>query len=75
MKITDYIDAERFPLTTQKGLAPKDQMFLDAFNHDQVKEAVENGYVVTNEDKARWAELEEKIKHHAALQAELRKDP
>jgi hypothetical protein len=58
-------------MTTQKGVAPAQQLLVDAFNHDQIAEALEDGYTFSEEDNARQAELAEKTKHHARLTREL----
>lgn len=62
MKPSEYLDPQRFPLTTQEGLDIKGQMMIDAFNHDSVMELIDSGADLTEEQKARWAELQEKIK-------------
>ena len=72
LTLAEYTSAERFPLTTQTGLTPEQQMRIDAFNHDQLKGAIEEGYPMTDEDRRRWAELQEKIAAQPAIIRELR---
>lgn len=69
MKPSEYLDPQRFPLTTQGGLDIKGQMMIDAFNYDSVMELIDSGADLTEEQKARRAELQEKIK----AQPEVRK--
>jgi hypothetical protein len=72
MTLAEYLDSARFPLTTQAGLTPRQQMMMDAFNLDAIREAVEEeGAVLTAEEQARYAELQEKAKHRTRLLEEL----
>ena len=66
MTPAEYLDPNRFPLTTQgppvgSVLSLHDQMFLDALNHDELEEAVDYGKALTTEKQVRFAELKEKI--------------
>ena len=49
MTITEYMNSEKFPMTSQKGLSPEKQLRLDAFNYDQLEEAVANGHQMDEE--------------------------
>jgi hypothetical protein len=60
------VDKQRFPLTTQEGLSPQDQAFIDAINLDQLQEAEQNGERLSFEEEQRFKELKEK--------AEIRKN-
>lgn len=72
MTLDEYLDPQRFPLTTRTHYTPKDQLFMDAFNYDGGKEYLEDGNEFTDEeDKQRWAELCEKMKHMGRLTGEL----
>ena len=74
----EYLDPTLFPLTTQGNLSLNDQLRIDAFNYDQMQEALEMIPLglqppFTEEEKARGAELTEKMKHMPRLTRELRK--
>ena len=71
MTITEYLDPKRFPLTTQGYKDPKDQLLMDAFNYDQMKEHLDNGGSFTDEEKQWFVEFEEKMNHNARLTGEL----
>jgi len=49
MTITEYMNPEKFPMTSQKGSSPENQLWLDAFNYDQLEEAVANGHQMDEE--------------------------
>lgn len=70
MTITEYLDPKRFPLTTQADYEPKEQLMMDAFNYDQLKEYLEDHQPTEHQAKL-FAELAEKIKHNARLTGEL----
>ena len=72
MTVDEYMDPQRFPLTTQKGLSPEQQMMIDAFNLDSMREGLELGEVYEGEALARSGELEEKAAHRPRLYQELR---
>jgi hypothetical protein len=72
MTLADYMSPERFPLTTQQGLEPKDQMLIDAFNYDDLAESVEFGQPLTDEQLRRWAELKEKLEGRGPVIAEMK---
>ena len=62
MKLSDYLSREKFPLTSRPALSAREQLMLDAFNNNQLAELVEEGKPLTAEQKARWAEYQEKAK-------------
>jgi hypothetical protein len=72
MTLSDYMSAERFPRTTQAGLAAVQQLRIDAFNHDQLREFLEEGGRPTEQQRAAWRELEEKLAQQPRLLRELR---
>jgi hypothetical protein len=75
MTLQEYMDAERFPWTTQPGLDPSGQLMIDAFNYDQMREYLEEEGTVESldaEQPARWAELGAKIPEQSRLLRELR---
>jgi hypothetical protein len=72
MTLSDYLSAARFPHTTQAGLSPREQLLIDAFNHDQLRAYIDEGGTLDDEQRARWAELQEKIQYHPQLLAEVK---
>jgi hypothetical protein len=73
MTLSDYTDGKRFPVTSRPALSAKQQLQIDAFNYDQLKEYRESGSQLDDEQKAIWAELSEKMQHHARLTGVMRK--
>jgi hypothetical protein len=71
MTLQEYLDAERFPWTTQRGLDPSGQLLIDAVNYDALKGYIEEGGALDEEQRGRWAELQIKIQDHARLAREL----
>jgi hypothetical protein len=69
--LEEYLDAQRFPLTTQKGLDPSNQLMLDAFKMDGMAEEREWRTDLGEHWHAVWAELEQKRPHHARLTREV----
>ena len=67
MTPSDYLNRERFPLTSQEDLSLDGQLRIDAFNWDQLREAVENGYQMDDRKKKVYAELKEKAEHAAEV--------
>jgi hypothetical protein len=72
MTLEEYLDAQRFPLTTQKGLDPSKQLMLDAFKMDGMAEERDWRKDLDEHWHAVWAEREQKRPHHARLTRELR---
>jgi hypothetical protein len=62
MTEADYLDQMRFPLTTQPGLTLKEQRLIDAVNLDDLREVQELGKAMTEEQRLRALELEEKLR-------------
>ena len=60
MTLTDYMDLEKFPATSQKGLTPQNQLRIDAFNHDQMVEAIGRGLPMNKMQEEAWEELQAK---------------
>jgi hypothetical protein len=71
MNLNEYLDAARFPLTTQRGVSAEEQLLIDASRHDRLKEFLEDGGILTAEQQKRWDELQAKMQHHAELTAEV----
>ena len=71
MNLQDYLDPGRFPLTTQAGLAPTQQLMLDAFKYDGMEEEREYRKDLDEHWHAVWAELQVKAPHIARLAAEV----
>jgi hypothetical protein len=63
MTLSDYLSAECFPATTQAGLSASQQMKIDAFNYDQLKEHLEDGGTLSKIQRAIWRELKERYRH------------
>src|SRR5205823_4316623 len=58
-----YMDKKRFPLTNrQSDLTLNEQKMLDAINKDDLRELLERGKVLTEEQQAIAREFEEKAK-------------
>lgn len=57
---SDLTNPEKYPLTTQEGLSEQDQSLIDSINLDQLREMVEECEPMSDRQKARFAELEEK---------------
>ncbi len=60
MTLTDYMNPEKFPMTSRKAYSPKEQLFLDAFNYDQLEEAITRGHQMDEEQVLIRAELQAK---------------
>ena len=67
MTLTDYMDLEKFPATSQKGLSPEKQLRIDAFNYDQLEEAIARGHQMDAEQIQVRAELQAKLPWMAEL--------
>jgi hypothetical protein len=66
----EYTSAERFPLTTQKGLPPWWQLLHDARTLDWLTALVESGARLTDVQERRLKELQEKAAAHPPLVTE-----
>jgi hypothetical protein len=66
MTLSDYLSESWFPLTTQPRLTAQQQFKIDTFNHDQMKEYLEQGGHLDDDQQARWKELQEKVAAHPA---------
>ena len=60
MTLTDYMNLEKFPATSQKGLSPEKQLRIDAFNYDQIEEAIGRGLPMNKMQEEAWEELQAK---------------
>ena len=60
MTLTDYLNPEKFPMTSRKAYSPKEQLFLDAFNYDQMEEAIAGGAIPNETQKLARVELQAK---------------
>ena len=72
MTLDDYMNAEKFPMTSQSDYSPVTQLKMDAFNLDQMEEGIEMGHKLTSEEAARFQELKTKGPHIGMLSKELR---
>jgi hypothetical protein len=57
-----YLDPQRFPLTTQKGLNLREQKMIDAVNKDDLRRMKEDGASFTPRQESIWQEFEAKAK-------------
>ena len=57
-----YLDAKRFPLTSQEGLTLQKQRMLDMANKNGLRAQIESGTPLTPDQEAIAKELEEKDK-------------
>lgn len=71
MTLTDYMDLEKFPATSQKGLTPQNQLRIDAFNYDQLEEAIARGHQMDAEQIQVRAELQAKRPWMAELTRQI----
>ncbi len=55
-----YLDAARFPLTTQSGLTLPEQKMIDAINKDDILRLKESGEPLQPDLEAIWKEFEAK---------------
>lgn len=69
--LQEYMDPGRFPQTTQPGLSPKGQLFIDAQNYDGLIELQESGGTLDAEQQAILRELEAKRLHRKQVYQEL----
>jgi hypothetical protein len=71
MTLTDYMNLEKFPATSQKGLSPEKQLRIDAFNYDQLEEAIARGHQMDAEQIQVRAELQTKRPWMAELTRQI----
>jgi|694.fasta_scaffold38741_8 hypothetical protein len=71
MTLTDYMNLEKFPTTSQKGLSPQEQLRLDAFNYDQLEEAIVAGHQMDEEQIQIRKELQAKRPWMAELTRQI----
>jgi hypothetical protein len=65
--VSEYTSAERFPLTTQRGLPPRLQVGLDAGNLAWLEEFAASGGGLTELQQRRLKELLAKAAAHPPL--------
>jgi hypothetical protein len=70
MTLVDYMNAKKFPITTQEDLSPLDQFFIDSVNYDTLKKFKLEGSKFDEEQALIWDELSQKISVQARLQEE-----
>ena len=71
MTLTEYMNPEKFPATSQKGLSPQEQLRIDAFNHDQMVEAIGRGLPMNKMQEEAWEELQAKRPWMAELTRQI----
>jgi hypothetical protein len=65
------MNPEKFPATSQKGLSPEKQLRLDAFNYDQLEEAIAGGHQMDEEQIQIRKELQAKLPWMAELTRQI----
>lgn len=71
MKLEDYMNPEKFPTTSQKGLSAHEQLMLDAINFNQLEEAIAGGHQMDEEQVLIRAELQAKRPWMAKMNRQL----
>ena len=71
MTLTEYMNPEKFPATSQKGLTPQNQLRIDAFNYDQIEEAIGRGLPMNKMQEEAWEELQAKRPWMAELTRQI----
>ncbi|QVL32366.1 hypothetical protein KIH39_00150 [Telmatocola sphagniphila] len=71
MNLAEYLNPERFPLTTRAQYTPESQLKMDYFNWKGGQKHLEEGGTLDEQGQAIQRELEEKMKYHAACVQEL----
>jgi len=66
LTLDDYCSKTRFPLTTQEGLTPRQQMFLDAQNQGDL-ETFSESYPLSRRQQRLLRELQDKAAARPAL--------
>ena len=72
MTLSDYLNADRFPLTSRPAYSPKEQFFMDAFNLDQLEEGIADGAELNEKQRAAYEELKTKQPQMTRLTGLLR---
>ncbi len=67
MTLEEYLSPELFPLTTQEGLEPEQQFFLDAYRADAIKEMEELGQPFTPRGEQIRVEIQHKMESYQEL--------
>ena len=71
MTAYEYTNAQRFPLTTQKGMPPMWQLMHDARTLDYLTAILEEGGRLTDVQQRRLKELQDKAAAHPPLLEEV----
>ena len=71
LTLREYLDPRRFPLTTNAKYTPREQLMMDAFNHDKFQEFADDGTLRPGEPTALWREYQAKAPHIPRLTREL----
>jgi hypothetical protein len=71
LTVHEYMNAQRFPLTTQKGMPPLWQLMHDARTLDYLAAILEGGGQLTDTQQRRLKELQDKAAAHPPLVAEV----
>ncbi len=60
LKLSEYVDPVRFPVTTKPELSVEEQLATDAFNYVQLQEHLVAGHALDEEQQACWLEFQVK---------------
>jgi hypothetical protein len=71
LTLSDYMNAEKFPITSQKSLSPREKFRIDAFNYDSLIRHQEEGGTLNERQEAILRELEIKIAAQKNLKSEI----
>jgi hypothetical protein len=63
MNETEYLDPQKWPLTTQGNLSAHQQHMIDAMNHDELVEAVEGREQLSRHQQQILEELKRKLQN------------
>lgn len=72
MQLKDYMNPEKFPLTSHKGSSAETQLFMDSFNMGILQQAIENGRKLSENQKKIWAEFQIKGPWIKSLNQQIR---
>ncbi|MEB3160796.1 MAG: hypothetical protein VKL20_05000 [Synechocystis sp.] len=71
LTLDDYLNPDKFPLTSQKGLSAQQQFRIDAFNYDNLVRYKAEGNELDDEQVQILKELDVKIPAQKVLMAEI----
>jgi hypothetical protein len=69
--LSDYLDPNQFPATTDPDIDPRGQFRIDAFNYDSLRRWIEEGNELSPDQVEVWQELSIKIPAQKYLSKEI----